>query len=335
MTYQINLTHILRERFEKNRQSRDLKLAIKLSRNAVNLTSVENEHRTFRLCCLAHVLHTKYEIIDSLKHLKDAIESNKLAIECSSKGNEDRNSAYAKFSQLLQLKFAILESMKDLNSAIEAGEIVVHVGLDGKSEASHLHDLASAYQRRYDWLDSTNSLEKVIELYEKALSSSIDSIVKNFVYSNQSSALEKRFERFERSKNLTESVKAAKNFIQLVNRTTSLELFLINLGFRLHTKDKSIQDMKDLNEAMKTYERALALNVTQYLREGSIYNDMRSVFRTRYEISHFIEDLKQMIAVYKKALNKTSKEHSFRTLQRNNLDQTHASLFQHTQSSRN
>lgn len=92
--------------------------------------------------------------------------------------------------------------------------------------------------------------------------------------------------------------------------------------------------MKDLDEAMKAYKRALALNATQYLGEGSIYNGMGSVFGTRYDISHSIEDLKQMIAAYKKALDKTLKGHPSRTLQKNNLGQAYASLFQHTQSSK-
>lgn len=114
LTYQTNLARFLQVRFVKDRQLRDLKRAINLSRNAVDLTPVENEHRTFRLFRLAQVSHTKYEATGSLKDLEDAIESNKLAIECASEGNEYRDSAYAESSQLLQLKFAILGSMEDI-----------------------------------------------------------------------------------------------------------------------------------------------------------------------------------------------------------------------------
>jgi tetratricopeptide (TPR) repeat protein len=335
--FQSNLAVLLRERFEVDGRWNDLKRSLEFAQNAVNCTPNGDIHRASRLTNLANALHTKWETTGLLEDLESAIQSARSASECAPEDGEHRGPWYGCLCRLLQARFQLFGSIEDLDEATEVGEIATAgLGFDGDGALLVMLDLANAYQRRYDWLQSTDALERAIKLYGEALLHDMMSDFRASFYTNLSSAFTKRYRRFRDKSadttDLTRSIDAAKNAIRFATAPTTRAMAQMALARSLQAKARNDQDVKALDEAIKAYENVLEAAPKNLL--GAVYNNLGSVLDQRYNGSKSMKDLKYMVATYKKALSETPEGHPDRYLYMSNLGRALAQLARHKNSSR-
>ncbi|KAM5345859.1 hypothetical protein ACJ41O_011720 [Fusarium nematophilum] len=157
---QSNLGCLLCQRFDEAGRWNDLKRAFELAQNAVESSPVESVEVPGRMVNLATVLEAKWDAKGLPEDLENAIQCIRSAIDVTPKEHEHYSTVHGALCRMLQSKFELDGSFEDLYAAIDAGEIAIA----DQDDCAHLDNLANAYQRRYDWLQSTDSLERAIVL---------------------------------------------------------------------------------------------------------------------------------------------------------------------------
>ncbi|KAF9768283.1 hypothetical protein IL306_014416 [Fusarium sp. DS 682] len=160
LTIQSNLGCLFRLRFNESGRWDDLKRAFELAQTAVEESPSESVEVPGRMVNLSAVLETIFEVKGQREDLDNAIQCIRSAIDVTPKEHERYDTVHGSLCRMLQLKFELDGLIEDLYSAIDAGE----VSIAGVDDSAHLDNLASAYQRRYDWLQSTDTLDRAIVL---------------------------------------------------------------------------------------------------------------------------------------------------------------------------
>jgi tetratricopeptide (TPR) repeat protein len=146
-----HLGETLINRFRRYGRLNDLKRGLKLSKAAVDATqNDEDSSRIVHLTNFAAALRTQFEVSGSQDDLAEAITTNRLAVRSAYVGHPYYNKAFNQQCVLLQISFSANGSIDDLNEAIEAGQKSLRSGSASDAHVNDLHDLATAFQRRYD-----------------------------------------------------------------------------------------------------------------------------------------------------------------------------------------
>jgi tetratricopeptide (TPR) repeat protein len=181
-------------------------------------------------------------------------------------------------------------------------------------------------------------LKRAIALYEEALADKIPLGSRASLCTNLSGAFVKRFLRFGDRENdttdLSRAIDAARNAIQASRSVYDRELARMALANGLQAKGRKENDLKVLDETIKTYESIVESTSIKYLDRGAAYNNLGAALRDRYKLNNSIKDLEHMVTTYKKALSKTAERHPARCLYMSNLGWALAELSVQKESSR-
>jgi len=263
LTMQSQLGTLLRHRFDLAGRQNDLKRAFELTQNAVQASPLESVEVPGRMVNLAAVLETKWEAKGAAEDLENAIQYIRSAVDITPKEHEHYSTVHGALCRLLQSKFELCASVEDLHEAIDAGERAMAGRHNGDAaDAIHLNNLATAYHRQFDWLQSTDSLERAIALYEEAVKTKASSAGQSSFHANLSNALQKRCEKLEEleinegqkkksADDLSWAIESARNAVEASRNNHNLRFAKMTLARALTTKGRRDADTKALDEAIE------------------------------------------------------------------------------------
>jgi tetratricopeptide (TPR) repeat protein len=301
----------------------DLDEAVRLARQAVDMTPENHQNRAWQLHNLRIRLSARYSRTGAITDLEEAIQLARQIVDMTPKHYPNRAEKLNGLANRLGDRYLRTGAMADLEESIQVARQAVDAAPEGyPNRAMYLNDLATPLSDRYKRTGAIADLEEAIPITAQA----VDITSKHHPHwamysSNLGCQLHDRYLKTRAMADLEEAIRLAR---QSANATAASNHFdragrLHNLGLRLGARYSRIGTIADLEEAIQVARQIVDMIPNDHPNRTMYLSNLGAQLAKRYSRTRELADLEETIQLARQALDATPKDHPDQAAQLYNL----------------
>ena len=321
-SYLSNLGSALRLRFTLTGNIEDLDEAVRVGRQAVDATQVDDRNRATSLTSLGTSLRNRFEQNGEVSDLDEAVGVARQAMDAIPPDHPRRWLYLNNLGNALRTRFERFGRPEDLDEVVRvAGQTVNATPTGHPNRELTMNNLANALRAKAKRIGDAGDLDEAVRLYRQAVDvtpAGHSSHWRNL--HNLGLVLKDRFERFGDLDDLDEAGRVAR---QAVNATPTghpnRELTMNNLANVLHRRFMRIGDVDDLSQAELAYREAIDVTGPARSDRAMYLNNLGLVLQNRFKRFGDLGNLDEAVRVGQGAVEDTPIDHPDRAIYLNSL----------------
>ncbi|KAG5752152.1 hypothetical protein H9Q70_005206 [Fusarium xylarioides] len=294
------LSNELSDRFAETDDIDDMKEAIELGIQALDLTPESDPRRIVFLRRLEFLFEEKYEATEDINDLDEVIRYQRLSIDTTDTSNSLHMAVrLSALGKKLDQRSEITGKIADLNESIEIFKQVVELR-PGNQEAKK--NLIQTLYSRYTWTGEVRDLEECVGIHRQITDSSDTDLSKVDWMMTRANQLCILHERTEDEEYLEEAFEVADEALTLVPEINWKPKWLRCLGRLFGCQYLKTEGMADLEEAIRLERLALKL-MPNGDEGGFTLTNLGNRLGDRYLRTNDVADIDEAIDCARKSLD--------------------------------
>ncbi|KAJ7026483.1 CHAT domain-containing protein [Mycena alexandri] len=335
------LGNLLETRFEQSKDPKDIRDAIQLYREALDLCVFPHPNHSMLLYHLAHALDTRYELNGDMDDINEAIKLQRRSLELRPSPHPNRIESLVhlgiEMCRLYERRGDTTHSEEAIRLLREALELCP----SPPRRATILSTLAVALRRRYIRRGNPNDIDEAIRLQREALKLRESPNLRrdSSLLNNLAGAIQTRYQNHTQrvSKDINEAIQLYREAVELCgSESSNLEsqsMFLNSLAGAIHERYEHEPDRNDIDEAINLHRDSLKLRPLPHpLRSTSLHN-LAEAIHTRFKRMGDSTDIYEVIQLHEDALALRSSPHPERSTSLSGLADVIETLLRHKKDS--
>ncbi|KAJ7913657.1 CHAT domain-containing protein [Mycena leptocephala] len=334
------LGNLLETRFEQSKDPKDIRDAIQLYREALDLCVFPHPNHSMLLYHLAHALDTRYELNGDLDDINEAIKLQRRSLELRPSPHPNRIESLVhlgiEMCRLYERRGDTTHSEEAIRLLREALELCP----SPPRRATILDTLAVALRTRYIRRGNPNDIDEAIRLQREALKlRESPNLRRDSSLNNLAGAIQTRYQNHTQRvpKDINEAIQLYREAVELCGSESShldgQSMFLNNLAGAIHERYEHEPDRNDIDEAINLHRDSLKLRPSPHpLRSTSLHN-LAEAIHTRFKRMGDSTDIYEVIQLHEDALALRSPPHPERSTSLSGLADVIETLSRHKQNS--
>ncbi|KAF4499924.1 hypothetical protein FAGAP_3925 [Fusarium agapanthi] len=294
------LSNELSDRFAETDDLKDMKEAIEIGIQALDLTSESNPRRIVFLRRLEFLFEEKYEETEDVADLDEVIRYQRLSVDATDPNNTSQMAVrLTALGAKLDKRAEVTGEISDLNKSIEVLRKVLEVR-PGNENA--LKNLIQTLYNRYKWNGELQNLKECAELHQQITDASATDRDKVEWMITRANHLCILHERTEDEAYLEKAFAVAEEALTLVPENRWKSRWLHCLGRLFGCQYLKTEGLADLEEAIRLERLALEL-MPNGDNEGWILTNLGNRLGDRYLRTDDVDDIDEAIDYARKSLD--------------------------------
>ncbi|KAI9667773.1 MAG: hypothetical protein M1821_000592 [Bathelium mastoideum] len=302
-----SLGFYLGQRYERVGKIDDLKEAVQVLRQAVEITPTNSPDLASRLNNLSIILRCQYERTGSLDDLEEAIQVLRQAIKITPTNEPD---LLSNIGNPLLHRYQRIGKMEELEEAIQVSRQAIEVTSDSHPDPEILNGLGTQLYHRYERIGKISDLEEAIWVNRQAIKIAPDNHLDLAAWlNNLGNKLRSRYERTEKIDDLDEAIRLSRQAIKITpSNHLNFARWLHGLGNNLTRRYEYLGKIEDLEEAIPVARQAIEVT-SNNLDLATMLDSLGAKLFYRYKDIKKMNDLEEAIRVSRQAIEVTPNNH--------------------------
>jgi tetratricopeptide (TPR) repeat protein len=317
-----NLGRKLEDQYDRTGKIEDLEQAIRVSRQAVDITPGDHPDLAVLLNDLGNQLGSRYERTGKIEDLEEAIRMIQQAVDVTPKDHPNLARWLNNLGNQLERLYERTGKVEDLEEAVRITRQAVDMTpRDHPYLASTLNNLGNKLGRRYECTGKMEDLEEAIGVARQT----IDLTPRDHpnlapMLKSLGNKLGRRYERTGKVDDLEEAIRVIRQAVDLTPEDhPDLAGGLNSLGNKLELRCEHTGKMDDLEEAIRVTRQAVSLTPENHSSFAWRLDSLGNKFESLYDRIGKMEDLEEAIQLARQALDITPEGHPDLARMLNNL----------------
>ncbi|KAB5589077.1 aromatic di-alanine and TPR containing protein [Ceratobasidium theobromae] len=316
-------------RFQQNRETQYLDLAIWYLTEAIKMMPQESPRLAGPLVNLSTCHHQRFELLDQVEDINKAIESRSRAVSLAREGHPELCIWFGMLGTLYESRFKRFGNLEDINKAIEHKfQAIALMPNSFPERPMWCGDLGIAYAIRFKRLGKLEDINKAIEFQSQAAAGAPEGNIRMNMLANLGYSHALRFEHLGHLEDLDKAIECqTKSTSVMPNKNADMVVRLDNLGLTYVDRFKRLGDVEDIDKAIECHSRAVSLTPQGHSAMPGKLNNLGISYHTRFVRLGQLEDIEKAIEFQTRAISLAPNGLPNLAIWLNNLGNSHAVRF--------
>jgi len=303
----MNLASALTSRYERDRDEKDLKVAIEASQSCIQHTPASSPQRAGRLDALAGVLICRFRLLGDERDINCAIASIDEALDLECVSISTKRKCLNNIAIALRLRFELTGNDDDLDRAIVMSDSAMSdLPENSPDRCLYLNTIASCLRLKYDRTGDTTFLQSAISTLEPIFPAAENHPSESDFRITLANALSRLYEHTESIDHLNRAIKHLEDAETRLDSVQYDPIYHNSLASALLKRFEKQPSTDDINKAVESARVALDLAGTSSPGDRSIY---LNTYSTALQARRLDNDAKQAVKAGEEAVGLTIESH--------------------------